>query len=292
MISVIIASVHRDLLDNVYANIDDTIGLPYEIISIENSDGQKGLCEIYNIGARRAKYNILCFMHEDIAIKTADWGLTVVEAFDKNKELGVLGVAGSSYKAFAPSGWGIGGERNTEAYNYFQRFKDLSKPVIHAYLNAKDLKSQEVVTVDGMWFCTTKEIALEFGFDEVLFTGFHCYDLDYCLNVGTSYQIRVTFEILMEHFSEGGYNKDWFFDTLKLHNKWSDQLPRYSFDIPVKVKSKIERKSYQIILARLVHLGISSSYIIAFLNTYRHQSKMNLWLYLRLRFKLMKLLNN
>lgn len=290
MISIIISSVHPKLLQDVKSNIADTIGVPYEIISYENANGAKGLCEIYNVGAKQAKYEILCFMHEDLKICSKDWGLLVIDTFKNNDNLGVLGVAGSAYKTFAPYGWGIGNEGNTEAYNYLQRFKDPNKPVIHAYLNKSNVQLQEVVTVDGMWFCTTKNLALSICFDEGLFKGFHCYDLDYCLAVGQSHQVMVTFDVLMEHFSEGGYNKDWYLETLKLHQKWENKLPACCIQLPQKIKDKIEKKAYILLFNRLVNLGYSQSDIQQLLESYRKKAKMNLWFYLKLRFKLIKIL--
>jgi hypothetical protein len=290
MISIIIASVRKELLKTVSQNIFDTIGIPYEIISTSNSDGKKGLCEIYNLSVKEAKYKYICFMHEDIEIKTNNWGIKIIDAFEHNEKLGVLGIAGSSYKAFAPSGWGIGAEKNTEVYNYLQRFKDLRKLVVHAYLNANQVKYKEVVTVDGMWFCTKREIAVANCFDERTFKGFHCYDLDFCFSVGKTNQIAVTFDILLEHFSEGGYNKDWFFETLKLHRKWEKELPKSLNGISQKVKNLIEKRAYTIVIARLVEFGFNKPYILDFINEYREKANMSFWLYIKLRYKLNKLL--
>ncbi|MES2650952.1 MAG: glycosyltransferase [Bacteroidota bacterium] len=290
MISIIIASVKSDMLANVSENISNTIGVEFEIISFDNSNGEKGLCELYNLGAKRARYNNLCFMHEDIKIKTNNWGNIVLECFNNRPKLGVLGVAGSAYKSFAPSGWGIGGERHTEFYNYIQTFKAKDKPSIHAYLNVANDDFKNAVTVDGMWFCTTKEIAVAHQFDENTFKRFHCYDLDYCLNVGQIYDVGITFDILIEHFSEGGYTKEWFFETLKLHNKWQYMLPKSTIEIPRRIKYLIERKAYLIIFSRLISFNFNKKYIVDFFEEYRAKSKMSFWMGFKLKYKLSKLL--
>jgi hypothetical protein len=95
MISVVIASANPGLLTNVITNIERTIGVDFEIISFENGNGERGICELYNIGAQRAKYDILCYMHEDLEIKTLDWGREVVRIFNQRQGVGVIGVAGS-----------------------------------------------------------------------------------------------------------------------------------------------------------------------------------------------------
>jgi hypothetical protein len=234
MISIIISSANKSLLSDVIMNIKSTVGVEHEIISFDNSDGLKGICEIYNLGAQRAKYNILCYMHEDIAIKTEDWGLEVIKIF-KQVDIGVLGVAGSAYKSEVPSGWSAESFKvKLISCNYVQSFKRTKRSSVHYQLNTDGSDLAQVVCVDGMWFCTPKKVALENPFDEQLLKGFHGYDIDYCLQVSLHYKAVVTFKILMEHFSEGGYNQSWLDDTLKLHKKWEHTLPRSTKDIPAE----------------------------------------------------------
>src|ERR1700749_695104 len=109
MISVIISSVSPAYLEQVIKNVEDTIGVDHEIIAFDNRDGKKGICEIYNQGIGKARYDILCFMHEDIRILTANWGQAIQKTFNQNPDFGLLGIAGSDYKSLAPSGWNGGG---------------------------------------------------------------------------------------------------------------------------------------------------------------------------------------
>ncbi len=60
---------------------------------------------MYNIGTRQAKYPFVCYADEDIEIKAINWGYKVNELFMANKQLGLLGIAGSDYKTAIPSGW-------------------------------------------------------------------------------------------------------------------------------------------------------------------------------------------
>ncbi|RZM22735.1 MAG: hypothetical protein EOO88_28480 [Pedobacter sp.] len=287
MISIIISSANQKLLSAVIANIESTIGVPFEIIPFDNSDGAKGICEIYNLGAAAARYDILCYMHEDLDIKTYNWGKFVLEDFSKNEKLGVIGVVGSSYKSFVPSGWGAESyESDLIFYNYIQRYKHEDKPNMVAYSNVNDVEIQPVVVVDGMWFCTRKEIALTYKFDEKTFKRFHCYDLDYCLQVGLYYDIAVTFRVLIEHFSEGSYSKEWFDETLKLQDKWESTLPRSVEPISPIIAGLIEKRGYKRILYRLVSLGYPLSYILNFLNTFRKKTRMPFKFYVKLRYYL------
>lgn len=227
MISVIICSANAKLLELVTQNVVTTIGVPHEIISFDNSKGDKGICEIYNRGVREAKFDILCFMHEDIKITTGDWGKKVIDIFVKDGEIGIVGVAGGGYKALTPSGWYCVEFQHPDKsfQNILQGYKLDSKEELHAYHNPRDEKLSEVVCVDGVWFCTKREIAKSNQFDEVLLKKFHGYDVDFCLKVYGKHKIVVTYDILMKHTSEGNFNKAWLDQILVLHQKWSNRLP-------------------------------------------------------------------
>jgi len=165
-------------------------------------------------------------MHEDIELKTENWGQIVLEIFQKNQDLGLVGVAGSSYKSLAPSGWGTAPNvDNIYHINLIQSYKDKTIPSKLFYSNFRNEKLTPVACIDGVWFCTKKDYVMQFPFDEELLKGFHCYDLDFSLSIGQKFKVAVTYDVLMEHFSEGSLNESWLIETLKLHEKWKDHLP-------------------------------------------------------------------
>jgi hypothetical protein len=265
MISIIISSAKKNMLTDVLENIKGTIGIPYEVLSVDNAKGSQGMCSIYNKGARDAKFDILCFMHEDVNIKTLNWGEIVLKCFKENHNLGVLGVVGSAYKSKGPTGWGaLSSERKILYFNYIQGFGN-RRPSQHYIENPLEAEISKVVSVDGMWFCTPKEICLAYPFDEEMLSGFHCYDLDYCFQVGQSHDVAVTFNILMEHFSEGAYTKQWWQDTLKLHHKWKVILPAAVEELSDDHKFLIEKRAYRWVIDKLVGMGYSWVYINRFL---------------------------
>ncbi|MCF2490684.1 glycosyltransferase [Dyadobacter sp. CY347] len=236
MISIVICSVNPIDLAIVTENIRQTIGIPHEVIGMDNRFQKKGICEVYNQGTQLAQYDIICYMHEDVQIRTAGWGRTVMDIFSNDPEAGVLGVAGGGYKSLAPSGW-YQFEFHSEERSYqnlLQGFKLDSKDEIHAYHNPKNEKLSRVVCVDGLWLCTRKSIAVAHPFDSKTLTGFHGYDLDFCLSVFPEHKILVTFDILMKHASEGNFNKAWFDEILKLHRKWNWALPLTTSDVSMR----------------------------------------------------------
>lgn len=264
MISIIICSANSELLASAITNIENTIGVPFEILSYSNPKGEFGICSIYNKGAKAAKFEVLCFMHEDLDIKTVDWGEVVLRSFRENTALSVLGVVGCAYKSAAPFGWEARSpDRKLLFYNYIQRYKFSDTPSAHFIENPDNALMSKVVTVDGMWFCTRKSIFAEFSFDEELFEGFHCYDLDFCLQVGQKYDVAVTFQVLIEHFSEGSFGKDWWLDTLRLHRKWRKSLPMSVDKLSDKTKFIIEKRTYRNLVPLLTDMGYSKCYLFS-----------------------------
>ena len=225
MISLIICSRQPDIPQLLKDNIAETIGVEYELVVIDNSKNQFSIFQAYNEGVCRARYPYLCFMHEDILFHTQNWGKNVVEHF-KDEKVGLIGVAGGHYMADCPSSW-----NSTLVYseNYLMSsIENGLKETTHfnrlSYFNGL---SVEVVAVDGVWFCTPKSLFKKAKFDDQTFKGFHCYDLDICFQVrNTGHKVLVVSDVLIEHFSGGNWNIEWFENLLLFFNKWKECLPQ------------------------------------------------------------------
>lgn len=268
MISVIISTYRPALLLTVTKNIKATIGVPHEIIAIENK-GAMGLCELYNKGTKQAKYDLLCFMHEDVDIKTADWGEIVANVFQQQPGIGLIGVAGSSYKTLTPSHWSFAGAgAETVSQNILQGSKNGSSHL--NYFNPTNSDLVYVAAVDGLWFCTTRQIAMEIPFDEVNLTGFHGYDVDYSLSINAKYKVAVTFRILMEHFSEGGFNSSWIEDIIKVHEKWQHILPFNVAGCNREFKEREETVAFKVFVKTMIACNYPLPQI---LKVFRFQNK-------------------
>lgn len=242
MITVIISSVNNHDLLHIKQNIEETIDVPHEVLAYENSKGDNGICSVYNRGTREANNEILCFMHDDVKILTKGWGIKILEAF-KNPFYGLIGIAGSSYKTFTPSAWYRSNNAKTLHSNFIQDYKYSNHQKSHYYQNPGDESFSEVAYIDGVWFCTKREIALEYPFDDNLLKGFHCYDVDFSLSVNQNYKVVVTYDILIEHRSEGKFEKEWILDSIKIHKKWHKMLP---LNIKGLNQAESEKLEYQI----------------------------------------------
>lgn len=225
MISIVVSSYKEELFDSFSKSVEETIGVPYEIIRVVNKK-KFGICEAYNNGTTKAKFPIICFSHEDIVYHSNDWGNEVIKVL-ADKEVGLIGIAGSSYKSWVPSGWFAYPQASRFIFKNLQQSdatgKQNSKRLI---FNPNNEANSNVVSLDGCWLCTTKEVLASATFDQNTFKGFHCYDVDISLSIASKYKVVVNYNILIEHLSHGNFDKNWLQETLKLHKKWKDKLPK------------------------------------------------------------------
>jgi len=283
MISIIISSVNDEQLQQVTKNIGETVGVPYEIIAIKNDAGELGICEVYNKGILQAQYDILCFIHEDIIIESTDWGKTLKNTFDEHADLGLIGIFGSDYKSFTPAGWHGIGINNLYA-NMIQSYKHSNREPLH-FTNPPNSKLEFVACVDGVWLATKRQVVNEFKFDENTFKGFHCYDFDFCLAVGQKYKVAVTYEILINHLSEGGFTKEWMADNLKLHKKWNNYLPVNVRNYDQQRCRNMEKTIFREFVKLLIELKFNSSVAHKVL---RNKKYKELGLYWKLKYYVVK----
>lgn len=245
MISVIICHVNKEHLSRVKENIASTIGIDHELIIIDNTTNKYNIFQAYNEGVSRSKYDILCFVHEDVLFHTLSWGQLLVKHFE-DAGIGLVGTIGGTAFPNVPAPWWNNTVLNRPHLNLIQHWKNLQPPkewvrevinqeqnIIYQYQNTSGGIAVDAVTIDGVFMCARKEMfANGVAFDEKTFDGFHCYDTDICfqaLNAG--YRIVVVFDILLEHFSLGTININWIRSADKLADKWKARLPLFAHPI-------------------------------------------------------------
>jgi signal peptidase I len=225
MISIIISSYKESYYERVIQSIKNTIGVPYEIIKI-NNPGLYSITEAYNMGAAKALYQYLCFVHEDVNFVTQDWGVNLLNNFKNITNLGMLGVAGSKQKMLIPSGWPHYND-DFNKLNLIQHYKDKESE----HLSTQNSENYDLVDVlDGVFLVTTKTVWEANRFDESV-KGFHLYDLDFSLRVGKNHNLAVVYDVLLEHYSSGGYAADWIDSTIKYHKDKAHLFTPYNEDV-------------------------------------------------------------
>ncbi len=226
MISIVVCSRDKRLLDELSENIKNSIGCDFEFIGIDNSL-RRGITKVYNEGLKKAKFPYICFIHEDVRFLTDSWGKILIEKL-KDKEIGVLGVAGSS---FIPE--------NGIWYSVKRPF--VKGQVVHEAKGKEQLdrfgitrEDEEVVVLDGLFLACRREVATEIGFDEEL-EGFHFYDADFSLRVSKKYKNIVTYDLLLKHYSGGKKDESYeklrkkFIEKHKLPYSKLKTIPKNSF---------------------------------------------------------------
>lgn len=224
MISIIICSRKADISQELKDNIATTIGCEYELCVIDNSRNEYSIFSAYNEGVRRAKGDVLCFMHEDVLFRCEKWGKKLEEDFAKDEKVGCVGLIGVQYLPKKPIGmWyvapSIGGViqgRRDERGKYYVS-KDLDKE--HTELT-------EVVGLDGFLMAIKKALFDVIKWDEESYKGFHLYDMDICMQVlQAGYKVCVDPQIAVEHKSLGNASKDWDVAMQRFFRKWENSLP-------------------------------------------------------------------
>ena len=264
MLSIIICSVSPERLEQVTRNIHDTIGVDYEIIAIDNREKQWPIARAYNEGASRAHYPFLFFVHEDVKFHSVGWGKCIEKKL-KEPDCGVIGFAGSKVKLKCYSGWGD--VYKWDVIFYYQsvgtetQFRVASVTMEHPF--------KEVLVLDGFAMFVRKDVWAKYPFDEELLTGFHCYDLDFTLQIAADrcYKNYVccSSEVLIEHSSQGNFNQSWYQDTIKMHKlKWNKMLPMKieGFELGEKEMRKQEEYTFSVFLRKLLKAGYPEAKVV------------------------------
>lgn len=250
MLSIIVSTYKPDNFRSFEQNVADTIGIEYEIIKIENN-GVMGLCTAYNKGITLAKFPYICFAHDDISFTKPNWGKNFIHYFEEHPVLGLIGIAGSSNKTWVPSGWSY----PDPEYRSFCKMDILQQEASgirrHIRNKPEDKDYAQVVTLDGCFMFSTKKVLKEIQFDEINFKGFHCYDIDFSLQVSLQSKVFVLFDTGIIHYSEGGFKKDWLQDSMKFHKKWKSLLPISCEKFSKDDIRYSEYNAYQFLLAKV-----------------------------------------
>jgi len=253
MLSIIICSINPTLLNQLSENIESKVGVDYEIIAHDNRETNWGICKVYNHCAEKAKYDYLVFCHEDILFHTENWGQNLVNHL-KNKEIGLVGIAGGIFKSKFHSSWWLSTDTiNLKRINIRQTAKNKSSL---DYYNPENETYSDVVAIDGVFMACRKDIWKKNNYDEATFPKFHFYDLDFSFQIIQNKKIVVVYDILLEHFSVGSYNSDWIVAAEKFTEKWKKKLPASTINIDIETKKQLEKKAKIFFIISLIYQNL------------------------------------
>ncbi len=256
MISIIICSRNPGKDVALMENINSTIGhIEYEVIWIDNSAGKMSIFQAYDQGVALARYDYLCFMHEDVLFHSDDWGVVCIDRMRADDNIGLLGVAGSIYIARNTNYW-------SNAWSSIKGRILQGKTVDGKYkvddtVFGNDSCNRNVVAIDGVWLFTKRELFNKnLKWDIETYSDFHFYDMDISMQVlKAGYRIEVI-SVLIEHKSDGKRSKSFWENCFKFHRKWDFFLPQATAELTQKVIDDHDENVLYIMYQNMVELYV------------------------------------
>jgi hypothetical protein len=216
-ISVVIST--RKIDDNYLKHVEKMFSHPKTEVNIYENDGVSSLTEIYNIGLKESKNEIVVFMHDDLILETSNMTPKIVKLFEKHPEYGIIGIAGTD-KLTSGRWW----DNRENMFGIVGHIHEGKRHVNHYSKGVFNDVLKDVVVVDGLFFAVHKG-RIKKGFNEQ-FEGFHFYDISFCIeNFLEGVKIGLTTKLGVTHKSIGMVNKQWEKNKLFFEALFEKQLP-------------------------------------------------------------------
>jgi len=250
MISIITCSIKPDICQRMLESISKTIGMEYEAIAFDNREKKYGICKAYNEAAKEAKGDYLCFVHEDIIIKTSGWGKELVKFAEQNSDCGAIGIAGGKWANRNFINWCVS-DHLVKVYDDKNQKKDYCEnSLVYSYVNPDDEIFSKAVCLDGVFLFVKKNIWENNKFDEETFKDFHFYDEDFTFSISQKCQNYVYFGMDIYHFSARNVERTYCENMYLFQKKWKNKLPYCISGYKVSFRKELERAMYVFSLYR------------------------------------------
>ena len=216
-VSVVIST--REIDDEYLKHVEKMFSHPKTEILVYENDGVNSLTEIYNIGLKEAKNDIIVFMHDDLILETPNITPKVVKLFEKHPEYGIIGVAGTD-KLLSGRWW----DSRDNMFGVVGHIHEGKRHVNKYSKGSYNDVLKNVVIVDGLFFAVDRT-KLKHNFDNE-FNGFHFYDLSFCIpNHLDGVKIGLVTDITVTHLSIGVTNQKWEDNKKLLEKKYAGKFP-------------------------------------------------------------------
>jgi glycosyltransferase involved in cell wall biosynthesis len=221
-------------------SVSQTVDTEYEYIIFDNREKKLGLCAAYNEAAKKARGDYLCFVHEDIMIKTNGWGKEIITFVERNNDCGVIGIAGSKYASRNFISW-YTPRSMIKVYDGVNSgdILDTETNLFYHYSNPDNEIFSKAVCLDGVFLFVKKDIWENNKFDEKTFKGFHFYDADFSFAISQKYQNYVYFGMDIYHLSRGNVEKTFCENMYLFQKKWKNKLPYCLSGYKVSIRQEL-----------------------------------------------------
>ena len=284
-ISVIVCAKNLIGSQSLIKNINSTIGCKHEIILINNSKNKYSIFQAYNEGIFKSKGDLLCFIHDDIEIYSKNWGRYLLNQFDTNPDIGLIGLAGAKVKTKMASTWWD----CPEQYQFQNIYHQVGSFCEHKYNWPEPANVIEVSTIDGVFMVCRSQLGIIF--DESM-KGFHFYDLNLSLLChDKGFKVCVTNQIDIVHHSRGNLDRSWILSATHSYKKFEKNLPLIiDAEISRKALRELEFENGILLLERILkHRFYVKSILIwlklFILNPFSNKLFKSSFKFLKLKFK-------
>ncbi|MFA6316143.1 MAG: glycosyltransferase [Elusimicrobiota bacterium] len=226
MLSVIVSSPSPLSSSAHRRNVAGTVGASHEYLRVPNSGGRMGLAAAYNLGAARAKGEVLVFVHEDADFLAKGWGRLLESKFRADPSLGLIGVAGTRRLGRRDLRWEAAGAPHLRGRVVIEHPDGTRALSVFSW----DRADGEVVALDGVFLALRRALFASgqsrgVRFDAKTFDGFHFYDLDLAMQVRRTHRVVAAWDILLSHRSTGRYDAAWVSAAGRFRKKYDADLP-------------------------------------------------------------------
>lgn len=226
MISIIISSCNANNLARVKSSIINSIGVECEIIDIQNK-GLYSIAVAYNKGLQLAKFDYVCFVHEDVEFKTKNWGKNLIDKYNSDNTIGLIGVVGTSLLLKYATGWHQSGLVNPYLIGHIIQGRNSWTDSNYLSFNNSDTTTwKEAAAIDGVFMFARRSLVASNQFNEKIINNFHGYDLYLSLKTREAgYKIFISGNPILYHCSLGQITKKWFLANNKILKESKQKLP-------------------------------------------------------------------
>ena len=239
MISIITCARNPRSQTKQERNIAKTVGTEHEYLLYDNSSGVYSFASVYNQGATQARGDILVFIYDDVFFMKPGWGKVLEMKFANDKNLGLVGVAGSQYLFNDNPSLTAAGRPFIKG----RIIHDLQNGDFFAVVFSQENGNFEVVACDGLFMAIPRALFGTVWFDVQTFDKEQFHDLDICMQLRRNYRIIVTTEIVVKKRSATVFDKNWQDYGKRFLEKWAAELPATCTDASPPPKTARERRS-------------------------------------------------
>ena len=168
----------------------------HEIIAIRDAHS---LSEAYNCAVEKCRGEVIVLSHDDIDILDDDFAIHLCACL--NNEFDAIGVVGGT-TMHGPT-WASSGHPNLRGW--ITHRTDSGKYMV-GVLHPSAV-SRGLMTLDGVFLAARADVFKTVPFDEVMFDGFHLYDIDWSYRAAqTGFRLGTVGELMVVHDSRGKFD--------------------------------------------------------------------------------------